>query len=399
MSTSDLPVRGGDDVPASILPRAVPRPTTLSWLLGLPDVAYGCQAYLKRYMAPSLRHWTGGWGDLTLAKKVFEESKVQIATHNAGPEGFAGLVTLSEPVAASANLQVLEGSFGSPLKACLPEESVAVPFQAILPPGEPRAVVVICAGTGDESFLYRRKALAEPLAKHGIASLLPMMPFYGPRRRHGQRLFYLTTFCDIMVQCYAGCSENMALLDWARMRWPRALLGITGMSHGAGATFATALFANHNLAVAPLLIPTSPAVLATGSLEHELAFDALGAATLARPTGPSWEEVRAIVVDTLETAVNPINNPELPPHPPRGAHIKCAVVVSALSDSFVLPEWSSTAFERVREKMDPDAELHWVPGGHVSSFAVARWAFTGHILKSFDRLERACKNRSPSARL
>jgi hypothetical protein len=221
-----------------------------------------------------------------------------------------------------------------------------------------------------------------------------MMPFYGPRRRKGQHLFYLKSFSDLILQCVCGCAENVTLLDWARVNYPRAVLGVSGMSHGAGATVATACYAHHDLAVIPLLIPTSPAVLATGSLANELAFDALGANTSRE--GPTSEEVKDVLVDTLEKELTPYAGGESSLQleaPPKGKFARCVAAAAAANDSFVLPDWSRLAWTRVRENLDPDAELHWVPGGHCSSFLGARWLFIDIILKCLQRLEKARDDR------
>jgi len=373
-----------------------PPSSRTGWLLGLLDAVYVVPSYLKKLCVPSLRHWTDGWGDLTSAKQVYSEARDILKLHAQGPQYYAAHVNIHNHSSCGEGCTVLKGSFKSPLQACLPEETAMVPFQAVLPPGEPWAVVVICAGTADETFLYRRKALAEPLLLHGVACLLPMMPFYGPRRRRGQRLFYLKTFMDLMLQCYAGASENNLLLDWARVHYPHALLGLVGMSHGAGAAVASAAYAHHDLAVVPLLLPTSPAVLATGSLEHDLALDALGAGHCQG--APSWDDVRDVVVDTLESAMGPEAGGEVSP-PARGVFVRCVVAACAANDRFVLPEWGTKALNRVKETLDPEAELHWVPGGHVSSFLIARWLFIRLVLRGLLRLQQTRSGAAGSSRL
>lgn len=165
----------------------------------------------------------------------------------------------------------------------------------------------------------------------------------------------------------------------------QALLGVSGISHGAGSIVGTARYVHHDLAVAPLLIPTSPAVLATGSLQHDLALDALGAAQ--HSDGPSWEEVRQLVVDTLEVAISPEAGGRVQ-LPEQGRFKRCVVAAAGRNDGIVLPAWSVAAVRRVRETMDPEAELHWVPGGHASGFLASRWLFVDLILRALRRLER-----------
>jgi hypothetical protein len=368
-----------------------------SWLLGLLDQACGVSFYFKKILHPSFRHWTEGWGELDQMEGLYVDAKEANQRHAQGPEAYAPTVEVQDwPDNAHrrcAGGRVFVGSLPSPLGTHLPPECATVPFEAVFPDREPWAIVVLCCGTADETFIYRRKVLAEPLVAHGVACLIPMMPFYGPRRRTGQHLFYLKSFSDLITQCVAGCSENIALLDWARVQYPNALLGVAGMSHGAGATVATACYAHHDLAVIPLLIPTSPAVLATGSLQNELAFDALG---------PIDEDVRSVIVDTLEKEVSPFaKDAQLrstlgePPH----TFTRCVTAAAAANDGFVLPEWSKLAYSLVQENLDPRAELKWVPGGHCSSFLGARWLFIDIILQGLRRLEKTREQAACPSRL
>jgi hypothetical protein len=375
------------EVPDTSNSHVVPSFGTVSWLLGLPDVMYGFQARAKKHLLPSLRHWTDGWGDLSNAQQTYRVVREMYEKHCIGPEVFGNTITFptDDVSVVGQKPSILHGMLRSPLHAVLPAEGAEVPFQVVLPDGEPWAVVIICAGTGDEAFFFRRKALAEPLLAHGVACILPTMPFYGPRRRHGQKFFFLKTFEDLMLQCYAGCCENIALMDWARIRYPQALLGIIGMSHGAGAAVATANYAHHDLAVVPLLLPTSPAVLATGSLLHDLALDALGAG--GQMGQPSHEEVLDVVVHTLEQAIGPDAGGEVTP-PTLGTYKRCVACASAAHDGMVTPEWSRKAMRKVKESLDPDARHYWVPGGHISSFIGARWGMIKIIMKSLHRLDK-----------
>jgi len=358
----------------------------MSWLKGLPDILYAVPAVLKKHLLPSHRHWTGGWGDLDRAQKMYPEVRVQYEKHCAGPEFFGRQVQFpveGEDAEHLGKPQILHGELKSPLHAFMPEECSTLPFEVVLPAEEPWAVVILCGGTADEHYFYRRNALAEPLRARGVACILPTMPFYGPRRRKGQKMHYLNTFYDLMVQCWGGGMENIALLDWARLKWPKALLGVAGMSHGAGTAATSAIYACHDLAVTPVLIPTSPAVLATGSLVHDLALDALGAG--GKPGQASREEVLDILVETLEHALGAEAGGEIVP-PKVGTFTKCVTAVSAYHDSFVLPEWSNKAVDQVKKMLDPDAKHLWISGGHVSSFFIPK-KLVEIIIESFHRLE------------
>ncbi|CAK0869308.1 unnamed protein product, partial [Prorocentrum cordatum] len=128
-------------------------PSVTSWLLGLLDTAYGTQAYLKKVFLPCLRHWTDGWGDLTVIEQLYSESRSLLERHARGPQNNAAFVTVQARSERAGGRAVLEGIVWSPLHAFLPEEAVRAPFQAWLPRGEPWAVVVLCGGTADETYL------------------------------------------------------------------------------------------------------------------------------------------------------------------------------------------------------------------------------------------------------
>jgi hypothetical protein len=107
----------------------------------------------------------------------------------------------------------MNGTFESPLKHILPEESHPVHFQLILPRDQKergyfsgdniseigklftkRPICILLAPTGEHTFARRRLMMAVPLAKAGIGSLIIQNPFYGERKPKSQfrsRLLYV----------------------------------------------------------------------------------------------------------------------------------------------------------------------------------------------------------------
>jgi len=384
--------QSNDEVRADLLesvqfPVVTPPPSTLlGRVLGLPDAAYPMQAWLRVQILPSWRQWVQGWGDIDNTNRMMQHFLESVVPQHDTAELLPrARLTISCDGSARCR-RLLEGELTSPLAEFLPRESRQTKFQVVLPEGQPRAVVVLAQGTADETFIYRRKTVAEPLARHGVACILPMAAYYGPRRPNGQRLWYLRTFCELVNQVYASSSEALVLLDWAHKQFPQALLGMSGMSMGAGVAYTVGAIARYDLAVSPLLACHSASVLASGRLEHELALDALTPCA-GGPQQTSKEEVKHLVIDTLDAMAAPavasvVENTE------RKMGRKHLVFLCGADDGFVVPESGIKTFEHARVQIDPEAELHWTPGGHISSYAGARWLFADVILRSLERVAR-----------
>jgi hypothetical protein len=106
----------------------------------------------------------------------------------------------------------------SPGVAFLPRKSQELEVQCVLPTNSQplRGVVVILPGTGDMSYFIRKCMMSIPLARHGIASVLPMCAFYGPRKPVDQTLHYLRHITDMAKLAAACLLEATALVRWCR---------------------------------------------------------------------------------------------------------------------------------------------------------------------------------------
>jgi hypothetical protein len=92
----------------------------------------------------------------------------------------------------------------SPAAHFLPPESHNLEVEIVLPTATKlKGVVVILPGTGDAFYMLRRMLYGIPLASHGFATILPMCPYYGPRKPQGQFLHYLEHMSD-MAKLGAG---------------------------------------------------------------------------------------------------------------------------------------------------------------------------------------------------
>lgn len=108
-----------------------------------------------------------------------------------------------------------EGTFVSPLAHRLPQESREATFLFVrrasssssstettrLPPT--KHIMLHMAPTGTTTYTVRDKELARPLLHHGIASVIVMPPFYGPRAPVDQPEHYIDNVADYMM--YGVC--------------------------------------------------------------------------------------------------------------------------------------------------------------------------------------------------
>lgn len=78
--------------------------------------------------------------------------------------------------------------------------------------GLARGIVVHLAATGDTGKGLRLHQIAMPLADHGYASLILIVPFYGIRKPDYQHYHYVDTVADYLQAC-TGCFVEGKLSD------------------------------------------------------------------------------------------------------------------------------------------------------------------------------------------
>jgi len=350
--------------------------TYWSKALGFADTlaSYGLQ--VKPF--PSHRFFTDGWGDLTRVDASREFTFGFVNDYNCRRLP-AIEIDLGKDVSVAGGL-AREGHFETPMARFLPAEARDCAFELLVPHGPVRAVVIHFPGTGDQSYAFRRHALAAPLLSAGVASLLPMPAFYGSRRPQAQQMHYISTVSDFCLQSSAVIVEGLWLLDWAERQFPGALLCVTGLSWGGAMAGSIGSIARRqDLAIVPALPSGSPAVLVTGALRCEVAMASLAG-------GGSCEEAERELLDLLMA----INITDLMASTAATAHgavgSKVVLQVSAAHDAFVQPKDALELFEHLSPLDSSSGECAWVPGGHVSSFAAARALFPGRVLTALQRL-------------
>ena len=189
----------------------------MSHLLGFMDVPYNWVRMM--ILQPRSHRWfSAGYGDMQayrdLADSVFAEwSRDGLA------DFLSPLPDISWTAIDSGDADVCcdEGVFESPLSAALPEAAQLVRFLFVraahagsLAPT--RAVVVHYGATGTTQYEERDLKLARPLLHEGIASVILMPPYSGPRTPAGQTAHYVSTVAAYLRQSLAMVLEGTTIL-------------------------------------------------------------------------------------------------------------------------------------------------------------------------------------------
>lgn len=247
------------------------------------------------------------------------------------------------------------GWFESPYAELLPERARRGVVELVEPVGGSDRVVLVYASWGDESFRSRR-LLARILAGRGIASLLFMAPYHGPRRVHGGELA-IRTVADLCNQAFVAVREGRSLLADVRQG---ANVGVTGFSMGAGFSVVTSMLAPFPVALSMTTAAPSPARTFTeGIIGSRLA--------------PSFDAAaRARLYEILDAPAATRYEP-LPHH-------AAAVIVSPIRDGFVDAEEA-----RILHRHWSGSDLREVPGGHGSTWVFGKTVIAEAVDDAFHR--------------
>jgi len=345
-------------------------------LLGLADSAYAVSTHFKAF--PSLQFFGSGWGDMTKIEEFRQSFDVWQRDYQL--KSYVPEVTLGVKNGTLSGFEQ-HGTFHGVLSHYLDSANRSCNFELLTPAVGPIwACVIILPGTGDQTFLFRKHAIAASLVKEGVACILPMPPFYGSRRPKDQWFHYITTFSDFVLQSGGLISECMQLLDWANHQFDGAVLGVSGLSWGGAMTACLGFLARkHSLAIVPCLPSASAQILVTGALRNEVALGKLANELGEDPTVAE----RRLLEEMAKTNLKESHDVAASFTGPTG--IKAVCQVSAMHDAFVPPKDGIEAFSILRW-LDSRARLEWIPGGHASAFAAARWLFPDRILNTLSRI-------------
>ncbi len=115
--------------------------------------------------------------------------------------------------------------------------------------------------TGDEGFKDRRYYFAEPLAeRHGITSVLLLVPFYGMRRCASQDNPALQQVQNFAEQVLGAVIESNAIIQWLVCTMGhRGKIGFTGVSFGGSMAALGSIFCNVPHVSVPYIPANGPA--------------------------------------------------------------------------------------------------------------------------------------------
>lgn len=281
------------------------------------------------------------------------------------------------PEREEGGARIHEISFETPFPDSVHPASRRGRIQAVFPPemSKDTPIVIHFAGTADETFTPRRLGLAQPLLKHGIASLILENPYYGERRPPGQIGPAVRTLSDQFRMNFATIIEGIA---WLRQLHAEGYtrLGVTGVSMGGSMAASVAAWVDQEVACAPCLAPYGPGpAYLKGVLRDGIDWTALENTYAPAPgdSRSSFEYVSDVLaIPDLRGSDRP-----LPLRP------DAVVMVGGSQDAYVLPE-SVEALHRHWA----GSELRWVNAGHVTGVVLYHGEFRRAIRDSFERLAR-----------
>lgn len=160
--------------------------------------------------------------------------------------------------------------FESPVSHLLPAESRMATALLVTPPpsfaNKEKAVplVALMPPTADFTYAARLRFLAAPLAQRGIASLVPMIPFYADRKPADQFRACLLSVSDLFALGAGVIGETSGLFNVLqdessvqRSGYRFDAFGISGYSLGGYLAAQFACVSDRELACVPIVLPRS----------------------------------------------------------------------------------------------------------------------------------------------
>lgn len=303
-----------------------------------------------------------GWGDLPRIREIRSAG-----SHPGLPQPIA--IRWEQTVEDETAL-FRRGAFLSPYADLpLPAESRTAFFEMVLPLNASRKtpICVHFAATGDEGFARRRRALALPLLRDGIGSLILENPYYGRRRPPGQHSKMLNRFSDLWAMGGAAVEEGRSLMQWLRSEG-YGRLGVCGISMGGSMAARVAVLEEAPVAmVGCVTAHSASAVFTEGILKNYLAWEVLNRELDGE--APAIELMRELLGLTDLRRFPPLRRPE------------AALLVAACRDAYIPP--ASAAMLHAHW---PGSTMRWLATGHVGAFLFHRRDFLAAIRDAFARL-------------
>lgn len=308
------------------------------------------------------RFFADGWGEPSILEEIDP-----VALASRAP---ARIRVALEPSRPAFGGTLSGGVFDSPEER-LPGCARRARIRLLLPEGELRGVAVHLAASGDEGFAMRLR-FAAPLLSRGIGAVVLENPFYGARRRPGQRRHAVRSVADLYLMGAATFQEGRALLRWLREHRGVASVGVTGFSMGGQLAAMVGASMPFPVAIVPAAPTCSPdAVLRAGVLRHVANWRAL-----AGPDETAEAARAALCARLARFSVRRLGPPLYP---------SAAIVVGTARDGAVPPA-------EMRKIADHwKCELRWLDAGHVSAVLRHQGEMRAAIADAFERLERAAR--------
>lgn len=280
-----------------------------------------------------------GWGDLSHAEPI--------AAALREPPPILPIEPVFGPPTTVLGAELRVGHFESPDDR-LPEETRSARVWWLHPSDQPvRGAVVMFASWGDEGPTMRGRIVG-PLVREGVSIAILENPFYGCRRREGQRAQGLRTVSDFILMQGAAGQEGRSLIQWLRRQidGPVAAVGFSMGGHLASVITGSLPGSVPLVAAAPPLCPSEP--FTVGPLGRCIDWEALGGANA--DTFARWAEL----MDLYD-----VRHVASPARPELVRLIGCSM------DGLVPPKHSEVLADSWR------VPLAWEPIGHVG-IAIAR---------------------------
>ncbi len=329
-----------------------------------------------------------GWGDLPRIRELRRTGS------HLGPPRV--IEVRWEETLETEHALLRRGSFPSPYHDLpLPVESRTAFFELVLPPKATRetSICLHFAATGDEGFSRRRRALAIPLLRYGIGSLILENPYYGRRRPPDQHKKMLNRFSDLWAMGGAAVEEGRSLVQWLR-REGYERLGVCGISMGGSMAARVAVQQQEPMAVIGCVTAHSAsAVFTEGILKNYLAWEILNGELDSGPpeNGPNRKRTgggeaiernretdgagpaMALMRELLDvTDLRQYSPPQLP---------EAAFLVAASRDAYIPPASAAMLHDHWS-----GSTMRWLRTGHVGAFLFHRGDFLKAIRDAFSRL-------------
>ena len=247
--------------------------------------------------------------------------------------------------------------FPSPSERHLPEGARIGYVERTAPRNGFERVVVLLQMWGDEGLAQRRR-LADRLAERGIATVLPVHPFYGRRRAHAEGA-PVRTVEEFLRMGLGAIEEVRSILD--RLRRDH-VVGLGGFSMGSGFSVGASTTLPFPVALTLMGAAPSPALAFTeGVLEGGLP-----------------ESLRGVDKPRLAAALDSVSALRRPVL----EHHRRAVILAARRDGFVPLEDATALADHWQ-----GAELRLVGGGHATLWFFKVAEMVAAIERSFERHE------------